>query len=175
MSLVIVHGGQTGVDRGAHRGALAGALMVAGYMPNDARDEQGMIPFDVAEYLIRCPSSGLVARTHANITLSHAVLAVVADACEKRRPHLSPGTARTLREAKYRNLPHLVVDPSTPIDAVRAWIDEIYAARIDRDQMTTRLMVAGPRATRWPEGEAEAQRVIAALGGPRVGDPLARR
>ena len=37
--ITITHGGQTGVDRGAHEAAIDNGWRVAGYMPRDQRDE----------------------------------------------------------------------------------------------------------------------------------------
>lgn len=39
MTITIIHGGQTGVDRGAWRGAADSGLMVSGYAPSDWKDE----------------------------------------------------------------------------------------------------------------------------------------
>lgn len=158
--LVIVHGGQTGVDRGAHYGARAAHLSITGYMPQDARDEEGLIPQSVAAWLMRCPESGLPARTEQNVRISHALLLVVED-CE-RGPR-SPGSRLTLGKAKYRELPWKVADPTTDPAVVHAWVADVIHARRHRGHMMTRVMVAGPRASKWRDGEATARAIVAAL------------
>ncbi|HSX21410.1 MAG TPA: putative molybdenum carrier protein, partial [Gaiellaceae bacterium] len=68
--ITIVHGGQTGVDRGAHEAAIDNGWRVAGYMPRDGRDELGPIPPDVARFLVAHEKAGYGARTEANVRAS---------------------------------------------------------------------------------------------------------
>ena len=91
--LTIIHGGQSGVDRGAHEAALSCDWNLAGYMPIDRRDERGAIPDDVARFLIEHDKPGYAARTEANVRSANAALVIVRDAVEA---HTTPGTAMTI-------------------------------------------------------------------------------
>lgn len=157
--LVIVHGGQTGVDRGAHDGAIAAELPIEGYMPKNFGDELGRIPADVAKHLKRCQNEGLQSRTQVNLMMAHALLVVVAD---KQKPYATPGTRLTLVEARDLRLPSLVVDPTDSDEFVRLWVE---AKSAPPRYNIFRLMVAGPRASRWADGQVEAARYIRALKG----------
>ncbi|HEX7941127.1 MAG TPA: putative molybdenum carrier protein, partial [Gemmatimonadaceae bacterium] len=81
MKLTILHGGQTGVDRGAHYGALDGGLPIAGWMPRGKHDERGPIPDDVARHLLPCTigtlTDGYRARTGANVEWATHVCLIV--------------------------------------------------------------------------------------------------
>ena len=78
--LVIVHSGQTGVERGAHRAAVSAGLAIAGFMPLDKRDELGPIPNDVVQLLTSCFDRGPRPAVRANIALASGVLLVVPEA-----------------------------------------------------------------------------------------------
>lgn len=157
MGIVLLHGGQTGVDRGAHVGATDNGWAIKGYMPKNGRDELGPIPNDVARHLDRCVDASLPARTRANVMLSQAVLFVVPD---KDNPQATPGTALTMRLAVELSRPREVIDPRDPEAHVRIalWLRNLglrqngAAVGLVRD---LRLVVAGPRATRWNSGEVE--------------------
>jgi len=151
VNIAIIHGGQTGVDRGAHRVAIEYGWKVGGCMPKSGRDELGDIPADVAAYLRRCVTGGMRDRTEVNIDLAEALLVIVPD---KQDPYATPGTALTLKLARDRKLPRLVVEPADPpIETVR-WLG-LLRQRLGNGH-ATRIMVAGPRASRWLDGEREA-------------------
>ena len=78
--LVILHSGQTGVERGAHRGASVAGLSVAGFMPLDRRDELGLVPTDVADHLTPHFDRGPRPAVRANVAIASGVLLVVPDA-----------------------------------------------------------------------------------------------
>ena len=78
--LVIIHSGQTGVERGAHRAAVTLGLDIAGFMPLDKRDELGPVPRDVAEFLTPCFDRGPRPAVRANVALASGALIVVPDA-----------------------------------------------------------------------------------------------
>lgn len=164
MNIQIIHGGQTGVDRGAHIAARAAGLDVAGYMPHDRRDEEGPIPESVQQYLVPCRWRGYATRTRANVDMCHAALLVVAN---RNTPNDSPGTALTLREldAFPRPVPRMVVDLSCDVSTVVAWAHERVK---DMAGGRLRLLVAGPRGSRWTDGENVAYEFVHALGAPRV-------
>lgn len=166
--ITVIHGGQTGVDRGAHDGAIANGWEIAGYMPRNCCDELGPIPDAVARHL-RESAGGYAERTEANVRVSDALLVVVPDA---RVPMSTPGTAWTITYARDRRLPVKVVDPHGAIAEVAAWISAAWrVVATSRAQVTLfaseasrssglRLMIAGPRARRWSSGRGETSRLL---------------
>lgn len=156
MTITIVHGGQTGVDRGAHEAALANGWRVEGYMPRDGRDELGQIPEDVARRLTPHETASYAARTAANVRSAGAAL-IVASAANAARA--TPGTALTIDLTTRRRLPALVVDPATDPAQIARWIwGALFAIPTLPlpfevqviDSTPGRLLVAGPRESKWP-------------------------
>lgn len=144
--ITIVHGGQTGVDSGAHDGAVANGWAIAGFMPHDKMGEDGPIPANIRVFLQACRHKGYAARTKANLEIAHALLVIVQDTLH---PHNTPGTKLTLAEARRLALPRLVVDPTSHIGTIADWLTKLlYAAARD----PFKLMVAGPRLSKWPDG-----------------------
>lgn len=162
--ITIIHGGQTGVDRGAHEAALNSNWRVAGYMPRDARDELGLIPQAVARFLILHDKPGLAARTAANVQTAAAALIVVRDVAD---PRATPGTAKTLDLVAVRRLPQMVVDPTTDPTKVAHWIWSALLTRATLPlpleappdnplgSILPRLLVAGPRESKWQRARIE--------------------
>lgn len=148
-TFVVVHGGQTGVDRGAHLGALDVGWLIDGFCPADALDERGLIPGDVAEHLTRRGS--LSERTRLNVTSCDALVMIV------DRSVKTSGTKLTLRLAKERRRLHWIVGyPNDDYDVAR----QVCEMRLERG---TRLMIAGPRASLWPSGERRAREFLGRL------------
>lgn len=176
--ITILHGGQTGVDRGAHEGALDNGWLVAGYMTRERRDEKGAIPPDVARFLMPHDKTSYAGRTEANVRSCTAVLIVVKDA---NYPRASPGTAKTIDLAEKYSVRRMIVDPSFDARRVARWIWydlmkiqlplnlETHAA----DPIPTRLLVAGPRESKWPAARIETagflRRVALTLALARMG------
>jgi Circularly permutated YpsA SLOG family len=153
--LVIVHSGQTGVERGAHRASLAAGLAIAGFMPLDKRDELGPVPDDVAKHLTPCFERGPRAAVRANVALASGVLVVVPD-----RRHVDKFTAMraimtAVRSARTQSY---ICDPSSDTDEVVAW-----ARHLPETSGSVRILVTGPRGTRWIEGEGVARRLVTAI------------
>jgi hypothetical protein len=179
--ITIVHGGQTGVDRGAHEAAIDNGWLVAGYMPRDGRDELGRIPPDVARFLTPHEKTNYAARTEANVRASAAALIVVRDADD---PRTTPGTAKTIDLAASRQLRPMIVDPKTDAAQIARWIWNdvlvigtplqlempglVAGTVILPDPVPTKLLVAGPRESKWPGARdltaALLRRVALALG-----------
>ena len=153
--LVIVHSGQTGVERGAHRGAIAAGLHVTGFMPSDKRDELGPIPNDVAEHLTPCTERGPRQAVYASIALASGVLVVVPQA--RSASHFT-AMAAVLQRIRAARVPFLACDASTNVEDVRLW-----TRQLPETAGSTRVMVTGPRGTRWPEGEAVARRLVTVI------------
>lgn len=162
MNIVIITGGQTGVDRGGHIGALDNGWTVRGVMPKDCRDENGMIPPEFAKHLQRCLDPGYPARTRINVEICQAALLCVAD---RDDPRSSPGTALTMRIAAEMNRQCKVVDPRDPrsTEDVAAWLKTLSKMNGVALSKELRLMVAGPRASRWSSGEVETAGLLRRL------------
>ena len=159
-------GGQTGVDTGGARAALDAGVPLAGFMPADAENEEGPISFRIAHHLRRHDRTNPAARTAANVGHADVVLVVVED---RRRAGATRGTALTIRLATERQergtCRLLVVDGAWP----RGPGSEAYWSLIasewspPRPGRHLRVLVAGPRASLWPDGERVAYEVVAAL------------
>ena len=154
--LVIIHSGQTGVERGAHRAAISAGLSVAGFMPLDKRDELGPIPGDIAEVLTPCFDRGPRPAVRANIALASGVVLVVPEALTPEKFTAMGAVMQGIRSAR---VPSYVCDGKTNLDDVVRW-----SRQLAETSGSTRVMVTGPRGTRWPEGETVARRLVAAIG-----------
>jgi Circularly permutated YpsA SLOG family len=161
--VVVIHGGQTGVDRGAHEAALDVGWLVDGYMPKDVRDERGPIPIDVARYLKPCARSGYGARTEENVHMADALLVVVRDADD---PRATPGTAKTIDLAARHHMRRMIVDPSANVWQLASWIRNMsqFQGRLPlggaSDPIALRLMVAGPRESKWASARIETASLL---------------
>jgi hypothetical protein len=153
--LVIIHAGQTGVERGAAQAARAAAFRIAGFMPPDRRDELGLIPPHVAEHLLPHHERGRRSAVYANITLASGVLVVVPDASA---PDSFTGMTPLLQHVRAAKLPLFIADPKTALTTFITWVQGV-----PEHEGSVKLMVTGPRETRWQGGEALARRLIAAL------------
>jgi hypothetical protein len=154
--VVILHSGQTGVERGAHRAAISAGLSVAGFMPLDKRDELGPIPSDVAQHLTPCFDRGPRPAVRANIALASGVLLVVPDS---HMPEKFTAISAVMQAIRSARAPSHVCDASTNLDDVMKW-----ASQLPETSGSTRILVTGPRGTRWPDGENIARRLVAAIG-----------
>jgi hypothetical protein len=167
--LTLIHGGQTGVDRGAHYAAIDNGWLVAGYMPSNARDEYGPIPPEVARCLRAHGSDRYAARTQANVMCCDALLVVVRN---KTTPRVTPGTATTLDLAADRHLLQKVVDPNDAPGMIARWIwcDLLALKQLpllleaQANPLPTRLMVAGPRESKWPGACAATAGLLRQVG-----------
>lgn len=153
--LVVVHSGQTGVERGAHRAAIAAGLTVAGFMPLDKRDELGPIPEEVSLCLTPCFDKGPRPAVRANVAISSGVLLVVPDASD---PGKYTAMAAVLTAARSAKVPYLVVDPLANLEDVAKWVHGLTPSSGSR-----RVLVTGPRGTRWHTGEQIARRLVSAI------------
>lgn len=124
-------------------------------MPLDRRDEMGPIPPDVADYLTPCFDRGPRPAVRANIALASGVLLVVPAAATPEKFTAMSAVMQGIRSA---HVPSLVCDAHTNLDDVGRW-----ARGLPETSGSTRIMVTGPRGTRWPEGEAIARRLVAAI------------
>jgi hypothetical protein len=153
----IIHGGQTGVDRGAWAAAqalgLKGLVIKAGgIMPKDFTDEKGIIPESVRSHMRPCEYPSLGMRTKENVLLASALLVVVPD---RLNPERTPGTALTLKYAASRPGLQVMVASRGDHDAVAHWLLHLPPSVAKQSSARTGfyLMVAGPRESKWPDGE----------------------
>ena len=167
--ITLVHGGQTGVDRGAHRAAIAIGWKVSGYMPSDRRDERGPIPDDVAKFLQPHNRSGYGARTEANVQSVNAALLIIRD---RALPRETPGTAKTIDLVARRRLPCKVVDLSEDPAPLARWIwSDLLMLRtqmlplqgLQLEPAPMRLLVAGPRESKWGAAESAATELLVGI------------
>lgn len=151
ISVRIVSGGQSGVDRAALDAAEQLDLTRGGWCPRGRRAEDGPIP---AHYPLReTPSSGYAQRTGWNVRDSDATLILHAGP-------LTGGTALTAREAGRQGRPCLLVDlDAEPApETARIWL---------RRHRVGRLNVAGPRESQKPGIHQRARAfLLAALAPP---------
>lgn len=163
MTIAIWTGGQTGVDTGAALAALDMDAPIGGFMPADGHNEAGQIPAAIAMHLTRHNRTNPAARTRANVATSDAALVIVRD---RRRAGETRGTALTIRlcEERQNREPSrfklMVIDPTWDARTVGWLIDGWPRAHLKHP---LRLLVAGPRASLWPDGEAEAKRIVWAV------------
>lgn len=172
--ICIIHGGQTGVDRGAHEAAIANGWSISGYMPRRRCDELGPIPADVAQRLTAYESGGYADRTKANVRISDALLVVVPSV---QAPERTPGTAMTIDLARERSLSLKIVDPYTNSTEIGDWIasllrelattthsQRLLFAALETYPVCLRLMIAGPRESRWNGARAATVQFLREVG-----------
>ncbi|MBF0127696.1 MAG: putative molybdenum carrier protein [Magnetococcales bacterium] len=129
MSLKIISGGQTGVDRAALDFALTEKIAVGGWCPKGRRSDDGPIS---SHYPLRETSStDYRQRTRLNILESDGTLIL-------HRGHLSGGTLLTVEWAIALKKDHQVVNMNRNADlvAIREWMEACQIATLN---------VAGPR------------------------------
>lgn len=145
--LVIVSGGQSGVDRAALDAALASGVEVAGWCPAGRWAEDG--PIDARYPLRETAAADPAVRTRRNVAESDALLVLAPSPP-------SGGTALAIAEAARLGRPVLVAGPGDdPAEAV-AWLGR---------QRVGRLNVAGPRESEAPGVYRDALRWLQRLLG----------
>lgn len=149
--LVVVSGGQTGVDRAALDAAIELGLPHDGWCPLGRRAEDGRL---ASRYLLReTDSPRYDVRTRQNVLDSDATLVLF-------RGTLSGGTELTYRLALRENRPCLAVDLGSPADpspdpaSTREWLRRLKIRRLN---------VAGPRESQRPGIYDQAKAYLLAL------------
>lgn len=142
--ILIISGGQTGVDRAALDAALDLGLAVGGWCPKGRRAEDG--PIDLRYPLEETGTARWSQRTDWNVRDSDATLLLVVG-----KP--TRGTALTIRRAVAREKPHLVLDLGLPDAVERAvsWLAAVHPARLN---------VAGPRESSAPGIQERARGLL---------------
>jgi hypothetical protein len=157
--LVVVSGGQTGVDRGALDAAVEAGTPYGGWCPaGGLAEDLPEAPGLLARYprLREAPSSDPGVRTRLNVRDSDATLVVAPDG------PLTGGTGLTVTEAVRTGRPHLVTTGrAEQAAAVLDWLREVAAALDHGGPLV--LNVAGPRASGWTDGHEATRALLAAV------------
>lgn len=157
--LIIVSGGQTGVDRAALDAAIVLGLPYGGWCPQGGWAEDLPTPPGLlAKYPLLCetPSRDPAQRTEWNVRDSGASLILV----DEGGVAVSGGTALAEKLATKYGKPLLVADAGTPDAAarMRAWLDALLATHADEPPF--RLAVGGPRESEAPGIYGRARAVL---------------
>jgi hypothetical protein len=149
MSLTIVSGGQTGVDRAALDWAIAHGFEMRGWCPAGRRAEDG--PIDPRYPLRETPSRGYAQRTRWNVRDSDGTLILNRDALEG-------GTGLTLRLVERAARPYMVIQ----LEQANARTARSVADWLRRCAIAA-LNVAGPRESGRPGIYGEASQFLELL------------
>ena len=144
MSLIIVSGGQTGMDRAALDVAIHLGLQHRGWCPKNRKAEDGVI--DSHYNLIETESEDYSERTLLNIRDSDATLVVVTERCDVQS--ISDGTKLTVQQLIDVSKPYIVVTVSdsedqdmTSLAKGLKWLAEVKPKVLN---------IAGPRESTVP-------------------------
>ena len=145
--MVIISGGQSGVDRAALDVALERGISCGGWCPEGRLAEDGPI---AADYPLKELKGGnYVARTYKNVADSDATVLIYFG-------ELEGGTKATEEFCQAENKPCLTIDATAePIaEATSALLSFVRLHRVEV------LNVAGPRATKQPESYAYTKALL---------------
>jgi hypothetical protein len=152
-TLIVLHSGQTGVERGVHRAAEATGLRIAGFSTPGRRDELGPLPINISNVLTPCHERGPRAALRATLAIATGLVILVPEA---DRFKSYAGVSELVRAGRTK-----------PIEIIDPRADESYLTRfvdtLPRGDDPIRLMITGPRGTRWPQGERIAWQLVAGL------------
>jgi len=156
VALIILHTGQTGVERGADRAARAVGFPVDGFCTYERRDELGVLSVEITRDLVACTQRGARSAWRATLETASVLVIAVPDAAH---PNTYTGIEALRRSARTAGVPHWLVDPKSDLDQIAERL-----RKLDLDPLKPlKVMVTGPRYTRWREGERLGWRVVAQL------------
>lgn len=145
--MMLISGGQTGVDRAALDAAIACGMQHGGFVPKGRLAEDGKLP---AKYKVKeMPSTDYADRTRANVDWADATLVIY-------RGRLMGGTLLTWEYAKNRGRLVKMIDLKmmsdvTAVEKITEWIKDINP---------TCLNIAGPRESTHPGIYQEALQIL---------------
>lgn len=164
MAITILHTGQTGVERGVDRAARFASFAIGGFCSFEGRDELGALPDEVLQSLMRCNQRGARSALRATLDTAHMLIIVV--------PELSSANELTgimalRRQARALKIPHVLVDPKTTLSDVISQVRRLEQVSSE----PLRVMITGPRETRWAGGQALGWRLMCEI---TMSDALAK-
>lgn len=130
--MMIISGGQTGVDRAALDAAIALGISHSGFVPKGRMAEDGILP---RKYKVKeMASKDYSERTRANVDWANATLIIY-------RGRLMGGTLLTWEYAKNRGKVALVIDlmmmgPAAAVERITEWLSKVQPDTLN---------IAGPR------------------------------
>ncbi len=130
-------------------------MPVEGFCTYERRDEFGALPPEIAVDLSACSQRGARSALRATLERANVLVIAVPDA---KRPNANTGIEALRRTARARAVPHWIVDSDADLDGLSVRLREL-----ERAAAPLRIMVTGPRATRWRDGERVGWRLIAQL------------
>jgi hypothetical protein len=147
VSLKIISGGQTGVDRAALDVALNHGIECDGWCPAGRLDELGRIPdrYPVKEL----KEGGYAKRTLQNVKDSDGTVIIYFD-------QLRGGTEYTVECCNQLHRPHVLIDAAKTSSECAAKL----MANLVRNHKIDILNVAGPRKSEWANGYTYAFRTL---------------
>jgi CheY-like chemotaxis protein len=154
MAVTVLHTGQSGVERGADRAARALGFPVGGYCSFERRDELGRLPDEISQDLVACTARGSRNAMRATLASASALVIAVPDTCDIAA---NAGLDPLRRQARKADIPVWIVDPRSNLEELSSSL-----GRLGRET-DLRLMITGPRHTRWPEGERLGWRIVGEL------------
>jgi len=130
-------------------------MQVEGFCSYERRDELGVLSPEITANLVACEQRGARSALRATLASAHVLVIAVPSAAQA---NANTGIEALRRAARASGVPHWLIDSTTDLDAV--------GVRLRRLEQTTdplRMMVTGPRYTRWREGERLGWRLVAQL------------
>lgn len=153
MAITILHTGQTGVERGVDRAARFASFAISGFCSFEGRDELGALPDEVLQSLARCSQRGARSALRATLDTAH-LLIIVVPAIESANE--LTGIMALRRQARTLKIPHVLVDPKTSLPEIISQVRQLE--RVSSEPL--RVMITGPRETRWAGGQALGWRLM---------------
>ena len=142
-------------------------MQVEGFCTYERRDELGALPSEITTDLVACEQRGARSALRATLERANVLLIAVPVAAQA---NTNTGVEALRRAARATGVPHWVIDTSTDLDKLS---ERLRQLELVTDPL--RVMVTGPRFTRWREGERLGWRVIAQLSLTPAGAPRKHR
>lgn len=155
MPFALLHTGQTGVERGAYRAARAARLRITGTCSHECRDEFESLAREVVADLTPCTQRGTRSALRATLESANALVIGVP---QMERASWITGVNALRRHARALGVPSWVVDGASDATALALALREARDGGGD-----LRVLVTGPRQTRWPGGESFGFRLVSEL------------